>query len=100
LTGGSTGLPVFLEVGNANGSAVGNIFGFPVCVNPYMDEVGAGKYPVYLAAWDQFVSIADNELMSIDMFEQTQAGFITLFAEKRLCTTIRDVFAGVRLTHA
>jgi hypothetical protein len=100
LTGGSTGLPVFLEVGNANGSAVGNIFGFPVCVNPYMDEVGAGKYPVYLAAWDQFVSIADNELMSIDMYEQTQAGFITLFAEKRLCSTIRDVFAGVRLTHA
>ena len=98
LTGGSTGLPVFLEVGNANGSAVGNIFGFPVCVNPYMDEVGSGKYPVYLAAWDQFVSIADNELMSIDMYEQTQAGFITLFAEKRLCSTIRDVFAGVRLT--
>jgi hypothetical protein len=38
--------------------------------------------------------------MSIDMYEQTQAGFITLFAEKRLCSTIRDVFAGVRLTHA
>jgi hypothetical protein len=29
--------------------------------------------------------------------EQTQAGFITFFGEKRVASTIRDVFAGVRL---
>ena len=100
LTGGTSGLPVFLEVGSSSGSAVGNIFGFPVIPNPYMDVAGAGKFPVYLCAWDQFVTIADNELMSIKTFEQTQPGFITLFAEKRVCSTIRDVFAGVRLFHS
>jgi hypothetical protein len=45
----------------------------------------------------RFVTIADNELMSLKRFDQTQAGFITLFAEKRVCSTILDVFAGVRL---
>ena len=97
LTGGSTGLPVFLEVGDVDGGAVTRIFGFPVVANPYMDVASANNYPIYLAAWDQFVSIADNELMSIKMFEQTSPGFITIFAEKRVCSTIRDVFAGVRL---
>jgi len=97
LTGGTTGLPVFLEVGDVDGGAVTRIFGFPVIANPYMDVAGANNYPIYLACWDCFVSIADNELMSIKMFEQTAPGFVTIFAEKRVCSTIRDVFAGVRL---
>jgi HK97 family phage major capsid protein len=100
LTGGTTGLPVFLEVGDVDGGAVTRIFGFPVIANPYMDVAGANNYPIYLAAWDQFVSIADNELMSIKMFEQTAPGYVTIFAEKRVCSTIRDVFAGVRLKNA
>ena len=98
LTGGN-GMPVFLEVGNANGSAVGNIFGHEVIPNPYMDEEGgAGKFPVYLADWSRFVTIADNEEFTFKRFEQTQAGFVTLYAEKRMVSTIRDVFAGVRLS--
>ena len=97
LTGGTTGLPVFLEVGNPMGGSVTSIFGFPVIVNPYMDVAGSGNHPIYLAAWNQFVTIADNELMSIQAFEQTLPGFITLFCEKRVVSTIRDVFAGVRL---
>lgn len=97
LTGGSTGLPVFLEVGDVDGGAVTRIFGFPVIANPYMDIAGANKYPIYLACWDCFVSIADNELLKLQMFEQTSVGFVTMFAEKRVCSTIRDVFAGVRL---
>ena len=80
-----------------NGGAVTTIFGFPVIPNPYMSTTGANNYPIYLGAWDEFVSIADNELMKIQMFEQTSVGFITLFAERRVCSTIRDVFAGVRL---
>lgn len=87
----------FLEVGDDDGGAVVYIFGHRVCPNPYMSVTGAGKYPVYLAEWDRFVTIADNELMTIKAFDQTAPGFITLFAEKRLCSTIRDVFAGVRL---
>lgn len=91
------GLPLFLDIGEKDGYSVGHIFGHPVIPNPYMDTVGAGNYPVYLAAWDRFVTIADNEEMKIQRLEQTQAGFVTLFCEKRVCSTIRDVYAGVRL---
>ena len=62
-----------------------------------MDVTGAGKYPVYLADWSRFLTIADREEMSIKRFEQTAPGFVYMFAEKRLCSSIRDVFAGVRL---
>ena len=94
------GMPLFLEIGDKDGYAVGSIFGHPVIPNPYMDEVGSGKYPVYLAAWNRFVTIADNEEMKIQRLEQTKPGFITLYCEKRLCSTIRDVYAGVRLVGA
>jgi hypothetical protein len=87
----------FLEVGDDDGGAVLYIFGHKVIPNPYMSVTGAGNYPVYLACWNCFMTIADNEMMSIKAFEQTAPGFITLFAEKRVCSTIRDVFAGVRL---
>lgn len=87
----------FIEAGDDNGGSVIYIFGHRVCPNPYMDVTGAGKYPVYLANWERFVSIADREEMSIQLLEQTQAGFITFFGEKRVASTIRDVFAGVRL---
>jgi len=94
------GLPLFLEIGDKDGAAVGRIFGHDVYANPYMDVAGSGKYPVYLACWECFVTIADNEEMKIQRLEQTQAGFITLYAEKRVVSTIRDVFAGVRLVGA
>jgi HK97 family phage major capsid protein len=93
----STSSNNFLEVGDDDGGAVLYIFGHKVIPNPYMSVTGAGNYPVYLACWDCFMTIADNEMMSIKAFEQTAPGFITLFAEKRVCSTIRDVFAGVRL---
>lgn len=96
LTNGA-GMPVFLEVGNANGSAVGYIFGHEVIVNPYMDQVATGKYPIYLADWSRFVTIADREEMTIQRFDQTAPGFVTMFAEKRVVSTIRDVYAGVRI---
>jgi HK97 family phage major capsid protein len=87
----------FLEVGDSDGGSVVYIFGYRVCPNPYMSTTAAGAYPVYLAEWERFVTIADREEMSIQLLEQTQAGFITFFGEKRVASTIRDVFAGVRL---
>jgi HK97 family phage major capsid protein len=93
----STSANNFLEVGDDDGGAVLYIFGHRVIPNPYMDVTGAGKYPVYLADFSRFVTIADNEMMSIKRFDQTAPGFIYLFAEKRVATTILDVFAGVRL---
>jgi HK97 family phage major capsid protein len=97
LVTSTSGIPYFLEVGDEDGGAVVYMFGFPVIANPYMELAGSGNNPVYLAAWNRFVTIADNELMSIKAFEQTQPGFTTLFCEKRVVSTIRDVFAGVRL---
>ena len=97
-TAGATGL--LLDQAGEMGNCCTYLMGKLVCLNPYMDQIGAGKFPIYFAAWNQFVTIADNELMKIQMFEQTQAGYITLFAEKRVCSTIRDVFAGVTCTTA
>ena len=97
LKGSTGGAPMFVEVGDDDGGSVVYIFGHRVIPNPYMDVTGAGKYPVYLACWDCFYSIADREIMNVKRFDQTAPGFVYLFAEKRLCSTIRDVFAGVRL---
>ena len=75
-----------------------NILGWPVIPNPNLDPHGvAGNFPVYLANWPQFMTIADVEQMSIQAMEQTAPGFITLFAEKRMVSTVRNPFAGVRL---
>jgi len=93
-TGGS---PMFLEVGDDDGGSVLYVFGMPVIPNAYMETAASGHYPVYLAEWDKFFSIADREDITIQRLDQTQAGFITLYAEKRVCSSIRDVFAGVRL---
>jgi HK97 family phage major capsid protein len=87
----------FAEVGSNEGGAIKNIFGFPVIANPYMQTVGAGNFSVYLANWTNFVTIADVEEMNVQAFEQTTPGFITLYAEKRLVSTVRDPFAGIRL---
>jgi HK97 family phage major capsid protein len=87
------GLPKFLELGEKNdGGAVGSIFGAPVVINPYLDDL----YPVYLANWNRFLQIADVEEMSIQTFDQTSPGFITMWCEKRMVSTVRDPFAGVR----
>ena len=96
----TSNMPVFLDIGETDGYSVGNIFGHPVIPNPYMDEVGSGKFPIYLAAWERFVTVADHETMDFKMYEQTAPGYVTLYAEKRVVSTIRDVFAGVRLTAA
>lgn len=97
LKGSTGGSPMFVEAGDDDGGAVVYIFGHRVIPNPYMEVAGAGNNPVYLADWERFVTIADNNQMSIKRFDQTAPGFVYLFAEKRVCSTILDVFAGVRL---
>ena len=93
----TSNIPFFMETGDDDGGAVIYIFGHRVIPNPYMDVAGSGNFPVYLANWERFVTIADNNQMSIKRFEQTAPGYVYLFAEKRICSTILDVFAGVRL---
>jgi HK97 family phage major capsid protein len=90
-------LKQFAETGDDDGGAVMNVFGFPVVANPNISLNTAGNFCIYLACWPRFVTIADVEEMTIQAMEQTQPGFITLFAEKRLVSTVCDPFAGVRL---
>ena len=94
---GSAAIREFAEVGSDEGGAVKNIFGFPVIANPNIQTTGAGKFNIYLANWPRFVTIADVEEMTIQAMEQSSPGFITLYAEKRLVSTVRDPFAGIRL---
>lgn len=96
-TGGS---PMFIEAGSEDGGAVAYMFGFPVVPNPYLESPAVGALSGVLACWDCFMTIADAEEMNIKMFEQTQPGTVTLYAEKRLVSTIRDPFAGVYLIGA
>lgn len=88
------GLPLFLEVGDEDGAAVGRMFGFPVIPNPYLST----GFPIYLANWPRFLTIGDTEEMSIQMMDQTTPGFVTLYAEKRVVSSVRDPFAGVRMS--
>lgn len=92
----SQGLPLFLELGESDGAAVGNVFGWPVIANSYLSS----NFPIYLANWEQFLTIADIEEMTIQMMEQTAPGFVTMFAEKRMVSTVRNPFAGVRASAA
>jgi HK97 family phage major capsid protein len=94
---GGSAIKQFPEVGDGDGGAVTYIFGFPVIPNPYMQLVGAGNFSIYLANWPNFVTIADIEEMTVQAFDQTTPGFINLYAEKRLASTVRDPFAGIRL---
>jgi len=57
-------------------------------------------FPIYLANWDEFLTIADIEEMNIQMMEQTAPGFVTMFAEKRMVSSVRNPFAGVRASAA
>ena len=93
----TSGLPLFLEFGEAQESAaVGSIFGWSVIPNPYLSSA----YPIYLANWENFLTIADVEEMNVQVFDQTAPGYLTLFAEKRLVSTVRSPFAGVRASAA
>ena len=100
LKGSTGGTPMFTEVGTDDGGALAFMFGFPVIPNPYLQTPSAGSLSGILANWDQFLTIADNEEMSIKRYDQTAPGFITLYAEKRLASTIRNPFAGVFLMGA
>jgi HK97 family phage major capsid protein len=93
----TAGLPLFLELGEpGEGGAVGSIFGWPVIPNPFMSST----FPIYLANWDRFLTIADVEEMNIQMMEQTAPGYVTMYAEKRVASSVRDPFAGVRASAA
>lgn len=93
----TNGLPLFLELGEPGEyAAVGSIFGWPVIPNPYLSNT----FPIYLGCWERFLCIADVEELSCQMMEETAPGFVTMYCEKRVVSTVRDPFAGVRASAA
>ena len=102
----NNGTPVFERMNplQTNG-IVGTVLGFPVVVNSYLDTPSqtttgtAGTnslYPAYFADWSRFHTIIDRLNMLVRRYDQTAPGFITFYGEKRLGTSVRDPFAGVR----
>ena len=84
---------------------MGTLLGFDVVVNSYCDtpsqtETGSAGttslYPAYFADWSRFHTIIDRLNMLVRRYDQTLPGFITFYGEKRLATSVRDPFAGVR----
>ncbi len=87
-----------IETGELGEGPAVNLLGFPVIPNPYLSPTGTvGAIPVYLANWPRFLNICDVEEMTVQAMEQSAPGFVTLFAEKRMVSSVRDPFAGVRL---
>jgi HK97 family phage major capsid protein len=92
-----TAAPTFPDVGTNDGGALAHVFGWPVICNSFLSSgATAGDFPIYLANWPRFMHIVDYGAMTMQLMDQTQPGTVTLFAQKRLVSTVRDVFAGVR----
>jgi HK97 family phage major capsid protein len=102
----NNGAPIFnRNEGLSVEGIVGQLMGFDVVVNKYCDtpsQTTAGSaattslYPMYFADWSRFHTIVDRLNMVMRRYDQTAPGFITFFGEKRLATSVRDPFAGVR----
>jgi hypothetical protein len=83
---------------------VGKLLGFDVVVNNYVDAPtgAAGSpgttslYPMWFADWSRYHTIIDRLNMIVRRYDQTLPGYITFYGEKRLATSVRDPFAGVR----
>ena len=100
------GAPIFnRNEGLSVDGIVGTLLGFDVVVNKYLDTPSqtttgsagtSSLYPMYFADWSRFHTIVDRLNMVMRRYDQTAPGFITFFGEKRLATSVRDPFAGVR----
>lgn len=101
----NNGTPIFERMHPAETDGiVGKLLGFDVVVNSYVDApISAGgaagttsKYPMFFCDWSRYFTIIDRLNMVMRRYDQTLPGFITFFGEKRLATSVRDPFAGVR----
>lgn len=100
------GAPIFnRNEGLSVDGIVGNLLGFDVVVNKYVDTPSqtttgsagtSSLYPMYFADWSRFHTIVDRLNMVMRRYDQTLPGYITFFGEKRLATSVRDPNAGVR----
>jgi len=102
----TNGRPIFNSVESLNPDGIiGQMLGFDVVMNKYLDtpsQTTSGSagtnslYPMYFADWSRFHTIVDRLNMVLRRYDQTAPGYITMFGEKRLATSVRDPNAGVR----
>jgi len=99
------GRPIYVDALARTDGIVGQLLGFNVVVNAYLDNPSqpstaaagtASRYPMYFADWQQYFTIVDRLTMILRRYDQTLPGSITFYGEKRLATSVRDPNAGVR----
>ena len=100
--------PIYIDGLARNDGIVGQLLGFDVVVNKYVDgpnDIGtspkADLYPMFFGDWTKGHAIVDRLNMVLRRYDQTQPGFITFYGEKRLAASVVDPFALVayRSTH-
>jgi HK97 family phage major capsid protein len=94
--------PIYVDGLARNDGIVGQLLGFDVVVNKYLDTPNdpgtsptANLYPMYFGDWQKGHAIVDRLNMVLRRYDQTQPGFITFYGEKRLCSSVVDPFALV-----
>ena len=98
------GRPIYIDGLSRTDGIVGQLLGFDVVVNKYLDvpsaySASAGTdslYPMYFGDWARCHAIVDRLNMVLRRYDQTLPGYITFFGEKRLATSVVDPFAIVR----
>lgn len=102
----TNGRPIFNSVESLNPDGIiGQLLGFDVVMNKYLDtpsQTTAGAagtsslYPMYFGDFTRGHTIIDRLNMVLRRYDQTLPGYITMFGEKRLATSVRDPNALVR----
>jgi hypothetical protein len=101
------GRPIYVDGLARTDGIVGQLLGFDVVVNKYVDTptyAGVDKadlFPIFFGDWTKGHTIVDRLNMVLRRYDQTQPGFITFYGEKRLCSSVVDPNALVayRSTH-
>jgi HK97 family phage major capsid protein len=99
----SQGRPIYVDGLSRTDGIVGELLGFDVVVNKYLDvpaiDTAAGTdslYPMYFGDWQRGFAIVDRMNMVLRRYDQTLPGSITFYGEKRLASSIVDPFAIIR----
>jgi predicted phage gp36 major capsid-like protein len=101
----SQGRPIYVDGLARTDGIVGQLLGFDVVVNKYVDNpaqptTGAAGttsfYPMYFGDFQKGFTIVDRLNMILRRYDQTLPGFITFYGEKRLATSVVDPFAIIR----
>lgn len=96
------GRPIYIDGLARQDGIVGQLLGFDVVVNKYVDTpnyAGVNKanlFPIYFGDWTKGHAIVDRLNMILRRYDQTQPGYINFFGEKRLCSSVVDPLAIVR----